>query len=647
MADQDKEVDEGARATPGAAPAYGLPFAAASREAADAFLHEQTVFTRLQRRELEHEIKLRTASLRVRHTSEILKLAFEFALAAIFTFGMALLATVAWQASRADGLVIESFSVPPSFAARGTSGDQVAGDMMAKLAAIRAAANGASYGTSQDVHNGRDDDVKVEIPDTGISLTEVWRLLRGWLGQERRLSGDLRQTGDGKIALTAHLAGAESVTATGPAEALDRLEQQVAEKIFGQFDPLNQAIYLYRNGRPVEAMAAAEGYAQTTATPLERAAAFSLWADLTRRETGDVALARARAKLGIGFDPAFVFNYVALWRIDSDLGKQEGILEDARAVLPLKERDQPERMRHDAVAAIHQAAVSWLAVLTGDFAGAGLGECARGCPLSRVLFVSAGNAARGHDVGAARALIEQGVAAGPPDLLRAAVARAWSDMAAEDWTSVISDIRAAMAAETGRTPASSLSEATIDRVVATQFRPWLALAEAKMDDFAAAHAEIAKTPADCTDCQRVRGMIDALEKNWSGADYWFARAVHDAPSIPFAYADWGAALIRRGDLDGAIAKFAAAHRKGPHFADPLELWGEALIAKNRSDLAIAKFAEANQYAPNWGRLHLKWGEALIWSGRKDEAKKQFSAAARLDLSTADKAVLSAWAKSHG
>jgi tetratricopeptide (TPR) repeat protein len=98
-------------------------------------------------------------------------------------------------------------------------------------------------------------------------------------------------------------------------------------------------------------------------------------------------------------------------------------------------------------------------------------------------------------------------------------------------------------------------------------------------------------------------------------------------------------LRARGDLDGAIAKFASANAKGPNFADPLEMWGEALIAKNRSDLALAKFEEANKHAPHWGRLHLKWGEALWWTGKRDVAKKQFAIAAGLDLTTAGKSEL--------
>ena len=125
------------------------------------------------------------------------------------------------------------------------------------------------------------------------------------------------------------------------------------------------------------------------------------------------------------------------------------------------------------------------------------------------------------------------------------------------------------------------------------------------------------------------------------------RSVLDAPSIPFAYTDWGAMLLRKGDYARAIAKFMLANQKGPHFADPLEMWGEALVRENRSDLALAKFTEAAKYAPNWGRLHLKWGEALLWSGKGEDAQKQFAIAATLDLTPPEISELARMRGMHG
>jgi tetratricopeptide (TPR) repeat protein len=191
--------------------------------------------------------------------------------------------------------------------------------------------------------------------------------------------------------------------------------------------------------------------------------------------------------------------------------------------------------------------------------------------------------------------------------------------------------------ETQRLPL--LKEPDIKSTLPYSFWPFLADAYARNEMFFTAHALIDRTPADCYLCVRMRGSIDALEERWAGAAYWFANSVKLAPSIPFAYADWGEMLLRKGDPDGAIAKFTVAHQKGPHFADPLEMWGEALIAKNRSDLTLAKFEEAAKYAPNWGRLHLKWGEALWWVGNRDEARRQFAIAAHLDLTLAEKTEL--------
>jgi tetratricopeptide (TPR) repeat protein len=177
--------------------------------------------------------------------------------------------------------------------------------------------------------------------------------------------------------------------------------------------------------------------------------------------------------------------------------------------------------------------------------------------------------------------------------------------------------------------------------------PLVALAHAKLGDLKAAHAAIDRTPLDCVSCLRSRGNIDAQEGHWRGAQYWLKRAVAGSPSLPFAYRDWGAALLREGRYDDAIAKLTLANEKGPHFADPLEMWGEALIREDRSDLALEKFAEADKYAPNWGRLHLKWGEALLWSGKRDDAQKQFAIARGLDLTPSEESQLARVRDTHG
>jgi tetratricopeptide (TPR) repeat protein len=177
--------------------------------------------------------------------------------------------------------------------------------------------------------------------------------------------------------------------------------------------------------------------------------------------------------------------------------------------------------------------------------------------------------------------------------------------------------------------------------------PMLAVLYAHIGDWAKADGMLKTLPDDCDICARAHGKVETIHRNWNIAARWFALVSARSPDIPFADSDWGAMLLTKGDLDGAIAKFESANRKGTHFADPLEMWGEALIAKDRSDLALAKFTEADRYAPNWGRLHLKWGEALYWSGDRVGAGQQLAIATQLALTPAEKAELARDKMLHG
>ena len=167
----------------------------------------------------------------------------------------------------------------------------------------------------------------------------------------------------------------------------------------------------------------------------------------------------------------------------------------------------------------------------------------------------------------------------------------------------------------------------------------LAAGYAHQGRLADAQALVGRTPLDCEACLRARGLVADAAGDHAAADRWFAELERAEPDLPAADTGWGGALVRRGDVDGAIVKLQRAHQIGPHFADPLELWGEALMVRRDYAGAIAKFAEADPYAPRWGRNHLLWGEALMLSGRYREARAQYEAASGMDLSKPDRAAL--------
>ncbi|MEI9931831.1 MAG: hypothetical protein WDM89_15160 [Rhizomicrobium sp.] len=160
MADE-KDRDGQTQTASGAAVWSALGASSAAK--ADAFLDEQIILTkeqaalaRLQAEDLRREDRLRHRSLRLHHLSDMLKLGFELALAAIFTAVLFIIAGAVWSAAHEDGLVIEAFSVPPDLANSGLTGQAAAAKLQDKLSAMQAATGSARPAASYSNNWGND-----------------------------------------------------------------------------------------------------------------------------------------------------------------------------------------------------------------------------------------------------------------------------------------------------------------------------------------------------------------------------------------------------------------------------------------------------------------------------------------------------------
>jgi tetratricopeptide (TPR) repeat protein len=622
MEEKDREYGAGAGAAVAGALAAGAD--PTSRAHADAFLEEQTRLTRLQVEDMRAENRLRHWSLRVRHISDVMKLAFEISLAFILIAIAVGLGAAIWNASQDDGLVVESFSVPPDLAGRGLTGEVVAAKLLDKLSALQAAT--VSNRASSSYANNWDGDIKLQIPDTGISIGEFNRSLHAWLGHQTRITGEVWRTPTG-LAVTARAGSDTSPTFTGAEADLDKLMQQAAESVYRATQPYRYAVYLTNANRAKEAEAAYRAL-MTDGSPTDRAWA-TIGIENIYANRGDIGRALRTANSALALKPDFIMVYVNVASLEAQIQHDEAALAAYRKVVALVEGQRDPDIGALAWKIGRLAGNAALAGDVGDYQAQldydrqsetlpnfnGQAENARQNDIVAYAFL--------HDgAGAREAYANLPPSADPQVVFGREGSHTFADLLLGRWQTLLEK--------------RPMFEATLAKlgVVGTvaaqrQFWPVAADALAESGDLAGAHRLIDRTPADCILCLRVRGHLDALGKNWGGADYWFARAARAAPSPPFVWTDWGHMLLTKGDLDGAMAKFALANQKGPHFPDPLELWGEALIAKKRSDLALAKFEEAAKYAPNWGRLHLKWGEALLWSGDKAGAQKQFAIAATL------------------
>ncbi|HEY1612897.1 MAG TPA: hypothetical protein VGF97_04275 [Rhizomicrobium sp.] len=643
---EDSSGDKAGRGT--VDPAASLLAMAATEEARE-YLRKQTRLADLQIADQEREDRLRHWSLRVRHISDVMRLMFEVTAALMTVAVGVIIAAAIWSAAHDDSVVIDAFRVPADLAQRGMSGEVIANQFLDRLAQLQAETDSSrAPGTYASDWGSQ---IKVAIPNTGISIGDAYRYLAGWLGHQTHISGEVWHTDSG-IALAIRTNDNSAHEFRGPERELGALLGHAAESVYGQTQPYRYAVYLTTHGRGAEEEKILRNLALDGPAG-ERPWAYTLWA-FSATNAGDDLEGLRRAREGVALGPNLPLALNDLADMEAWAGHDEQELEMSRATRRALDGAGANLVipRAAIVMGIQSDANS--AEEVGDFRGAlAQYEKLAGVPdfegsRSVARSMEAADAAIGHDL--ARSRLLGGADRDSNQVARAVTGYGWQIpnfrftqfeqfVAVDDWKSALKDIATAMATPSAARPAERA-------FLRAEGWPWLALAEAKTGDLNAARREIGQTPLDCYLCLRVRGEIDALAKNWNGAAYWFARAVATAPTPPFAYVDWAMMLLRKRDADAAIAMLKTAHDHGPRFADPLEMWGEALMLKSRSDLALAKFEEANKHAPNWGRLHLEWGKALWYAGMRDEARKQFASAAGLDLSAADKAALLSFATGH-
>jgi tetratricopeptide (TPR) repeat protein len=596
------------------APATGHPLAlplalsAASRDKANAFLD-------LVMEELREENPLKLSCLRARRFNGYARMALEVSIGLVMLALVAGISLMVWNAAHSEGLIIESFSVPPGMADKGVTGQVIASQVLDKLTVMQSETSSAR--PARSYANNWGNDLKVEIPDTGMSVGELYRFARRWLGNETHISGEVTATSAG-LAITARAGGNPGATFSGAEADLDKLVQQAAEHVYRSTQPYRYGVFLVSHGRRPEALAMFK--AMTEKGPAqERSWAYNglVSADqLNLRFDERLRLLQQAVALNPN-------NFVAVNNL-GNVYNQMGRAEEAhRFRKQLRAMARDTTSQHSLASSL--GAFQEAATLMAESISVNASRSVNPYNVLTIYEIGA------HDMGNARlhflSVVNLTNIPDQDNITRSNLKRLFA-AAAEDWAGVIAEAEAT-ALLRRKYPAPREGEA----ITVT---PLVAYAKAKLGDIAGAERMIAATPTDCYPCLRMRGRIAQVAGQYDRADAWFVRAAAIGPSLPFAHAEWGQALLERGQPDSAIAQLAIAHNKSPKFADPLVSWGEALMAKNQSHLALAKFKQAEPFAPKWGRLHLKWGEALLYTGKPVEAKKQFTIAAKLDLTPSEK-----------
>jgi tetratricopeptide (TPR) repeat protein len=559
------------------------------------FLSKQSQLLDTQNEHLKDEHTARLHFLRgqarevdIRRLGLRLRVGFQLFVALLATaIGIGLVVMVR-DAVTSRQVVVEPFRIPSTLAALGIDGAIVGGGLLDELRRLQDATR--STAAARGLAGAWTGNIKLDVPETGISLGEISRLLRDRFGHDVRIDGDLVGTTAGGLSLTVRGNGVPPKTFEGSAADLRKLTVAAAEYVYSKSQPARWASYLNTHGRYEESIAFCKS-AVGSAEPADRATLLTRWAVAVENAGGSIrealGLERAAAKL----QPD---NWIAHNNVQNDLmllADEEGAWkagDDMRKVAGGRPGRAPETyyQNWDYLTWNLQP---WLAAAVADAevnAGAGSQVISAGPNIADIEL-------RLHD----------------PEAADLALKTATEDPDDLPGNALTHHIRGREAMESGDT-ATAVAEmeafglAFANPAVSSQnpgYQCWIAPAEE-----AAGHPDKAdtllKSAGAFVDCYRFRADILDSRGNWLGAQKAYAEAVALAPDLPAAYYSWGIALARHGDLLGAETKLNDANKRGPHWADPLKAWGDVLLKQGNRKEALAKYDEALKYAPNWKQL---------------------------------------------
>ena len=603
---------------------------------AAAFLREQRELAALQVRYFDDDRLQANEGVKLRRAMDWMKLAMQVAITLLLLTAGVLLGRLVWNAAHDHGLVIEGFTVPPDLATTRIDGNQLAAIVADKIAAIEAGSH--SFRAEDTFSTDWGNDIKLDVPGTGLSLGELDRTLRRQLGHQTRISGTLYHDG-GALKLSLHIGGETTVAVAGDDRHLDALSQKAAEALVGQVQPYRYSKYLEFNDRFSEAMAVARASAETGSN-YEKAWALAQISNLLSKY--DIPACIAAGQRAIRTDQSIGLAYLNTSNCEALSGHPQNMLALLTRSVQLLSRDNAGLSEIGVTTGQGNASV--VAMLRNDSNLAlsvlrqQTGPTYRNTN-STVPVESAAAFAAMHDLAASRRVPDAGTdASAMTGLFVSDIYRSPQyDRAADvgDWPAALAAAQVQLAIIAEEPEGPELARYARDRFI----RPHIARALTEMGKLSEARVIVAALPADCYLCQRTRGIVAGVEGDLPAANAAFTAAIAANPKIANADFEWGQMLLAHGDLNGAAVHLSRAAAVAPHWADPRKYLGDLAMMRKDVASATAAYAEASQFAPRWGANQIAWGKALWLSGDRAEARKHWVAARGMDLSVADRAWL--------
>ena len=557
-------------------------------QAASAYFRKQSHLVEIQTEHLHEQRIVNLQLLKLRRLGERLRVGLQvfFVLAATaIGLGAVLMLRDAITSRR---VVIEPFHAPPGLATRGIDGTVIASGLLDQLSRLQDATRSSS--AARGLTGAWSATIKLDVPDTGISVGELSRLLKERFGHDVHIDGDLVETAAGGLELTVRGNGVPPRAFTASGADLAKLTVEAAEYVYSMSQPVRWATFLNNSGRYAECI----DFCRTaipSANPDDRSLLLTRWAVANDSSGGSTRESLALLQTAIKLQPS---DWIARANITNDLmivEDEEGAWrtgEDMRAAAGGRPGKAPD-IYYQNWDYLTWNLPAWLEETRADAeanAGMGTGQSSAGPTIADIY-------GRLHDPEAA-------------ELSLKTTKEAVGDLTIDAMTHFV---RGRLAGEAGDVKAAASEMEAFGTEYANPaestnnpgYNCWIAPAEE-----AAGHPDkadqVLRTGGSFVDCYRFRADILDGRGDWSGAQKAYADAVALAPDLPAAYYSWGVALARHGDLAGAEVKLAEANNRGPHWADPLKVWADLLAKEGKTRDALAQYDQALKNAPNWKAL---------------------------------------------
>jgi tetratricopeptide (TPR) repeat protein len=566
-----------------------------------AFLKEQALLLKSQREEGEEQRPLRLSHLRsqsregnLRRFGQRIRNGMQVFTALIFSAIAVGLGVMIYDAFTAHSVVVDAFKAPSALAARGFTGDVVASGVLDGLQKLQDATR--STDKSLNTTSAWSSDVKIEVPETGVSIGEINRLLHQRFGHDLHIDGDLVQTESGGLALTVRGDGVPAKTFDGAAGDLDKLTTQAAEYIYGRSQPVQYAIYLEGVDRNADALAfIPAAYARADGDEA-RAKLAHRWAN-AYAGLNQSAKAAEKQRLAMSLakpnSPEWWANYSnRVGSITAAEGEETGWREShafLSAVQAAPKSQRPPTRLLENVAEDLWDLPLFLASNLADAQshnGAGTSTAILGPSVADTYALM-------HDPAQATRLL---TASDPDDSITKAEALLLEGYAALDRGDAAAAVPPLEAFYKAWLADPNLQFTYSDQPC------FLGLAYGLVGRMADAEP-VFKKPGAWSRCYAFHGDALAHAGDGAGAERVWAEGLRIAPDLPQVYLHRGVYELDHGDLKAAEADLSTAAAKAPHYADPLKAWGDVLAKQGRWKEALAKYDEALKYAPAWTALH--------------------------------------------